>query len=245
MDSSLVEALSHAGLNTQQAATYVALLELGPAPASKVAQKTKINRSVTYQLLNELMQQGYVSKQSNTKVRQFIALNPQGIYESARAHFENLRFLLPLLRTLHASSSTDTTMQIVEGKEAVSRLFQAHDDVAERCFISSFSDMERIFPEEFKRWSRRTRELKRPTPTKFLLIDDKVGRAYAKTLQHLPSQEFRFFPLGTDFKMDVSILHDRLILVSFQPVCAVVVHSTLVADSAKSLFQLLWKQAKR
>ncbi len=244
MDASLIETLAHTGLNEKQAATYVALLELGTAPASKIAQRTNINRSVTYELLEELLASGHITEQPHTKVRQFTARDPQGIFESARAHFENLRFFLPVLRTLHASGHTHTTMQVFEGKEAVSRLFQAHDDASERCFISSFADMELLFPEEFTRWARRTAQVKHPTPTRFLLTDDAAGRAYAKSLDHIPNQEFRFFATGTSFKMDVSLIQDTIMIVSFDPICAVVIRSAAMAHSARTLFSLLWKQAK-
>jgi sugar-specific transcriptional regulator TrmB len=245
MDSSLVNTLSHRGLNKKQATTYLALLELGQAPASRIAQKTKINRSVTYQVLKELVELGHVKESEKTRVQNFIALDPQQLLESARANFENLRFLLPVLRGLHTSHKTGNAIQILEGKASISTFFQTLDTSDERCFISSFADMERAFPEELQRWARRSAQVKRPTPTKRLLTDDLAGRAYAKSCSSVPFQEFRFLPRRTEYCMDICITKNVVALVSFQPASAIVIKLPTIISSAKTLFYLLWKQAKR
>ncbi|MBP9762170.1 hypothetical protein KBD34_00980 [Patescibacteria group bacterium] len=244
IDLSLISALSQVGLDQKQAATYVALLELGQAPASRIAEKTCINRSVTYQILNELIAMGHVKEHEKTSVRRFIALDPQHLFESARANFENFRFLLPLLRNLHSSHEAGAAIQILEGKTAISTFFQTLDTQEARCFISSFSDMERVFPEELYRWNRRSARIKKPAPTKRLLADDEAGRAYAQSCASLPSQEFRFLPSRSHFNMDVCLTKNTLAFISFQPLSAVVIKLPAMIASAKTLFNLLWQQAK-
>lgn len=71
--------LEQIGLTINQATIYEILLERGPLTASKINRWARIDRSLVYVVLNELIALSLVVRNDNTKVATFSALSPQAL----------------------------------------------------------------------------------------------------------------------------------------------------------------------
>ncbi len=245
MDTSLTSSLQQIGFTSKQAKVYLALLELGESPVGKVADITKINRTVVYEVIEELTQLGFVTESSKHKVKRYNATPPQKIFHVARAHFENFKFLLPLFQALHNRGENKLRIEFYEGEEAIPHIFQTFDIGSERRFMASYSQIDAHFPHELKRWQRRIANLKQLTATKHLLADDKISRGFAKAANKHQNYEFRFLSPGVEFSMDLAIVDDTLAITNFKPLSIVVIRSAELARSAAILFDLAWKSARK
>lgn len=244
MDRTTLLSLIAIGFTDKQAKTYLALLELGEAPAGKIAERSGVNRTVTYENVKDLIRLGYVTESEKTNVKRYQAADPQKIFQSARANVENFKFMLPLLKALHHQGDKPR-IEFYEGKEAVVGIYQTFDTASSRRFMSSFSRMEQLFSHELKRWQERTVHIKAPSPTKYLLAEDEIARNFAQSIQQRSNQEARFFSKDSGFSMDFAIVDDVLAITSFDPIYIVVLYSKELAKSASTLFDLAWKTAKK
>ena len=62
-------ALKDAGLTDGEAKVYLALLELGSSTTGPIIHKSKIAKSIVYQILEKLMQKGLVSYVTKEKTK--------------------------------------------------------------------------------------------------------------------------------------------------------------------------------
>lgn len=245
MDPSLLLSLQHIGWTDKQAKTYLALLQLGEGPASKVAELADMNRSVVYETLAGLIEMGYVTESSRHKVKHYTAVGPQKILHAARAHFENFKFMLPLFQALHHRGEKKPRIEFYEDEEAMARLFQTFDTASDRRFMASYGQLEKHVPDELKRWQQRMKHLETLAPTKHLLVDDAAARAFARAAKLHTNFEFRYLPSGIDISMDLAIVDDIVALTNLDPLSTVVIHSKELARSAGILFDLAWMSARK
>lgn len=78
MDTSI---LKEAGLTDGEIKVYLALLELGSSTTGPIIDKSRIARSIIYQILEKLMQKGLVSVITKEKTKYFQAAEPNKILE--------------------------------------------------------------------------------------------------------------------------------------------------------------------
>ncbi|MBI4235724.1 hypothetical protein HY604_05500 [Candidatus Peregrinibacteria bacterium] len=75
----LRDQLCQIGFTESEAMVYLALLRLGPQPASIIAKRTSINRSIAYSVLDTLASKGVVSSYLKSGVLTFVASDPNAL----------------------------------------------------------------------------------------------------------------------------------------------------------------------
>ncbi len=99
-----MQSLKEAGLTEGEIKVYLALLELGSSTTGPIVERSKIARSIIYQILDRLMAKGLVSSITREKTRHFQAAEPTKILEyiDEREHqlLENRKHVESLLPSL-------------------------------------------------------------------------------------------------------------------------------------------------
>src|SRR3989344_1559343 len=111
-----ISTLKEAGLTEGEIKVYLALLELGSSTTGPIIDKSKISRSIIYQILEKLMQKGLVSSITKEKTRYFQAAEPikilEYVDEREKLFLENkkkIEELLPELISKQLSSKKSET----------------------------------------------------------------------------------------------------------------------------------------
>src|SRR3972149_2344557 len=76
-----ISSLREAGLTEGEIKVYLALLELGASTAGPIIEKSKVSRSIIYQLLDKLMEKGLVSYIVKEKTKHFQAAEPNRLFD--------------------------------------------------------------------------------------------------------------------------------------------------------------------
>lgn len=76
----LCRILENIGLNAKEAALYIAALNLGTAPMSRIAKQAKLNRTTAYQIFRELEKQGIMGSFRMRGGLRFAATSPVVLY---------------------------------------------------------------------------------------------------------------------------------------------------------------------
>ena len=114
-----LEKLKQIGLNDKESKVYLALLELGNSLVSEIAEKTKINRSLLYTILDNLIDKGIVTYMLKNNVRHYRAAEPSKILSMLREKEKIFQSILPDLLALHKPKIKKPVVEILEGKEGI------------------------------------------------------------------------------------------------------------------------------
>jgi len=237
VDKELVHVLKAVGFNDKEARGYLALLELGKATATEVARRAELKRSIMYYTLRHLEKRGFVHQEAEGKVQHFSASDPSRVLTNAHAATEELRFMLPLMRSLFNRGSDKPKIEYFEGKEATLTFYRTFYHKEDLRFLTSIHHLQKFIPEEVESWVTRYKK-KGYRGSKTFLADTEDDHRWAKKIAG--TEEIRILPPHFKLDMDFTIAEGILCITSFEPLFTVAIHSLPIADSAAQLFDLAW-----
>jgi predicted transcriptional regulator len=89
IDDKLIEGLTRIGLQKYQAQVYIASVVLGDASAYLIAKESNVPRSKVYEVLDSLVELGFMSKVPSDKGMLFKALPPENTIDNAITNIVN------------------------------------------------------------------------------------------------------------------------------------------------------------
>src|SRR3989344_4883068 len=96
----LNESLSKAGLTGNESRVYLQLLKLGEQKANNVAKKISMDRTLTYTVLNHLIEKGLVNYVIKEKKKYFGAADPSNLLNPLREKEAFVRDAIMKLKTI-------------------------------------------------------------------------------------------------------------------------------------------------
>lgn len=236
------ETLTGIGLNEKEADAYLSLLELGEGTCATIAEKAGLKRPTTYLVLRELAKRGFVLEFKRGKKTYFTAQDPKKFVSDAELRLNNLRELVPILRTLYKKENKPR-ITIYEGKEKIQKIY---DDVfitkGEILFISPLSLAYSAFPgifnlADYATYSENFR-------FRELMDDSPKSREYKKRVER-PFRTVKFMPKELNqFESEIAIFGDRVIINSIKDeYFSIGIESPHLARAFRSIYEVLWKNA--
>lgn len=160
LDPQITQKLKKTGLSDKEAVVYSALIQVGGAYPSTLAEITGLNRTTIYALLNSLAIKGLVSEIQKRKKIFFQAEHPRNVTRysqtritMAKREFEAAQDALPLLEGLFKQADNKPIVRFFEGREGVLQIFQDHITEAEPYEMLAFSntaDLLHFLTEDFR-----------------------------------------------------------------------------------------------
>ncbi|MCL5009224.1 MAG: hypothetical protein M1400_02685 [Patescibacteria group bacterium] len=240
----LSEVLTKIGLNEKEAKVYLALLELGPATAYRIAPKAGIKRSIAYVVLESLQARGLVSVVPQGERKLFVAGDPGKLLGELEQRKELYKRFLPNLEALYADSSRKEKPQVqfFEGREAVYSLYEKIYESKDVAFFSTIRDILSLFPDFPKKLNEKALEGR--VKVRELLTFGPSDLAYAKTMRHNVFFQQRFAEGIGEFFTDNCLFDGQVAFFAFDPfLYAVLVRSDGVYKSLKTLYEFAWTSA--
>lgn len=121
---SLQQTLQNIGLEEKEAKTYLALLGLGETTATKLAEKTNLDRTLMYQLTNKLIEKGLASFIIKNNVRYFSPAQPETILKDLEKKTKEIKQALPELKSKMHSMEHETKIEVFRGREGIITLMK-------------------------------------------------------------------------------------------------------------------------
>jgi predicted transcriptional regulator len=231
------------GLTENEVDVYLALLRLEDAGISKITNQTGLHRQVCYDVLDRLMEKGFVSYVLKNGKKHFNSLEPKKIIDLIDKRKEGLENILPVLMKMTSEKEKGVSVELVKGKSVLKTIY---------------NDIFRVM-----------RKTKKPmyamgiTENKFLDFDPVTINQHIRLLKKhrmkeylLSKQSAKYFFGGK--QSNYRLLPDHMfnpnpthvygnrvaIIIWGNPVYGILIKSKQMANAYKKYFKLLWGLGK-
>lgn len=236
--------LQEIGLNEKEASIYIALLQVDNASVIEIANKTKINRSTVYVVLEGLIKKGLVSEIPVGKKVHYRAESPERLetfVEGQRILLEErskkLKDIIPQIKGIQRASGERPVVKYFEGHESTLgnylSLFTSKDKGGVGYFLYNKDLIDEIFSQDEISSIGKIR-LGKGIVGQSLYTSKKVTRPSGEVSKRIKINGEKY-PLYCD----ISIYEDRMQIVTMgKSVSTVFIQSRDIVETFKSLFRL-------
>jgi len=247
MDS---KSLTSLGLDKNESAAYLAMLEFGPASVLQIAKKSGINRSMLYDILDSLISKGLVYKSIRGKKVRFVARQPEALQNLLAEKMEKLEKLMPSLKALSEKGEYKPAMTFHEGLKGIKQVYlgavhskekKLYAFVGVESLLSKTKVLEKFWDEKFK-----IERKKRNVFGQLLVPDNAAGRAFQKK----DNQNFRESRLVDaakyNFPAEVLMYDNIVAFISYtqHEEFAMAIESPAIAQTLKMAWQFMWEASE-
>lgn len=250
MQSMFEKYLQQIGLSEKEAEIYVALLQYDNASVNDLAQKTKVNRTTIYPVLETLAKKGLVSEIQIDKKTHYQAEPPERLetfIERQKVvldeNSKRLVDIIPQLKSIQRESGERPVVKYFEGREGIISSieeFYGTKDLGGTAYLIYPKDLiEEIFPEE-ERSKYRNKRLNRN-------IRSNVLYTYKKGILQSTADGERKKIDGDKYPIscDIIIYKDRVrINMLKKNLAGISITSPDFADTMQSLFRAIFDNLK-
>lgn len=244
--------LKSIGLNLKEAKVYLACLQLGEETVFNIAKKAEIKRPTTYLILQSLAEKGLVSLKRTKKATYYNPISPKRLVVMVRTKIKGLEEVLPQLEALYRERPQKPSIQIFEGKEGMTTIYQdvinsLEVDQEVLCY-SSLIQFKQTYERQMKDWLRATKNKK--YRIREIINEGEYEREYFERIKKNknPNHQIRVFPSVLNLIDNDNIIYDnKLAIFSFQQeeLFVIVIESNNIVKSYRNFFELAWRQAKK
>ncbi len=238
----------------QEAQLYVTLLQLGPQPASTVANHLNKNRITIYHALERMVQKRILESSLGRNVYVYSAKSPEILLQQLKdqknkvlnglnTEIETLSWLLPQLEQMEVQDAIRPQVQLFHGIEALKNIYQLSLDteVMYGYYQPWPADQDKALT-EIDNWHLQER-IKRKIPAKVIVSSTREGIDYANV--KIEMRECFVVPKEILPFDDVTIITDsRMLIFSLSELLGISIKSQYIANKQKAIFNLAWEGAK-
>ena len=239
--------LKEIGLSDTEIKVYLSLLKNGPCLASKIALDAGINRTLTYDRIQKLMEKGIASYAIRENRKYFTVISPKNLlnYIEEKKRLldlskDELNRIMPALESMKKSSE-GVVIEVFKGNEGVKTLLNQVIETGGRMrvFPVSGAFIEKI-PIFYRNYLNRSE--KAGIRRQLLVSEDKKDFSIVKTrlteVRYLP-KEFNV-PSSTWTYGDYTV-----IFIAAEEFTMIRIKSKVCSDMQNNFFESLWKIAKK
>lgn len=120
----LTDIIQQLWLSKSESKAYLAVLELGTSPVSRIARKIDERRENTYHILDALEKRGYIRQVIMNKVTHYTAISPEELLDIQQSKIKKLMWIMPELTALWSCGENKPKVSLFEWSEWLKFLYQ-------------------------------------------------------------------------------------------------------------------------
>jgi sugar-specific transcriptional regulator TrmB len=245
----LQEVLQKAGLNSKQAKIYLALLGLGKARASAIAQKANLKRPTVYVILEELINRGLANQIKSRGVTLFSAASPDKLIQDFKERSETLTKALPALEALCLTPENTgrPALELFEGEKDFEEIYldfiKSFKPDQEVLIFSSLAQIKKQFSHLVEAWHKKLQKTK--PQIREILTPSRLAEIYKAEIEKLdnPYHQIKLLPKELKPpKNEFLVYQDALLILNLKKeYWALKIKNPDIADSYRAMFKIIWK----
>lgn len=238
-----LDILTDLGMTRKEAKLYLACLEIGSGTVMKISRKSGISRGSTYDILEEMLDKGLVSKIHKDKHMLFTAVDPEVIQKRFQSNVRNFELAMPELTGLFHKHSRPR-VRYFEGIEGIKRVYE--DTLTATTDILNYANSKEIrihWPTYDNDYVKK--RIEKDIYLKGIAPDDNYGKkvkkedgASLRQTKLLPEKEYKF-------TNEINIYDNKVAITSFgNELVGVIIESKEISDTQRDIFKMAWAFAK-
>ncbi|MEA3515304.1 MAG: helix-turn-helix domain-containing protein [Nanoarchaeota archaeon] len=235
------EALKELNLSDKEVKAYLSLLMLGQSTVNTIARKANLNRVTTYDILEALLERGFVSYVIISGIKYFEAVQPSKFLDSLKEKQEKIEEVLPELEAIKASLTKKPHIEMFEEIKGLKSIFNdILKENKETWFIGDpkmLDTLQFYFPHFIKQ------KRKQGIFSKVITYDCPVMRKYRK---ESPERYLSMRYIKQKIGMTKIFYGDKVAFLTFREKnsIAILINNKDIADTERKLFEILWINSK-
>lgn len=240
-----IQELEKIGLADKKAKVYLAILALGRATIIQIAKRTLIKRTTVYDIVLDLMNQGFISEIKNGAKTLLIAEDPTTLVSSFESKLEEIKTIVPALSEIYFKSISKPALRFYEGISGIRHLMEESLKMKskEQYYWGAVGDLTKIFGDIYvKKYAKRrasrsiwsycltTNTTKTPN---FIVSDNKALRKVRRLSSNMIFN-------------GVLCIYDNKVMYISSPdeLFGFVIESNSFSSLIKTLFRSMWETAR-
>jgi len=218
---------------------YITLLELWKSWITSISKKSWIKRSTIYNYITPLLGKDFIKRSISWKRVLFIAENPNNLVKAFEERKNNFIKKLPLLEWIYNENHTNTNLEFYEWKNWIKKIYK-EISLSGQSVLAFFSPKKfyDIFSEEYDSYLSNLQR-KSWWEIKNLLKNDTFWKDHLKA--DFTSNNSKLLPESFDFDVDIIIIKNTIVMVSFEPLYVIKLKNKWLSDFHRNIFNYLWK----
>ncbi len=238
--------LKDIGLTDNEIWIYMELLRLGEALASELSDRTNVNRTLTYQILNNLLKRGLISYVIKNNIKYFKASHPSKLVDFLKEKEQNIQKLVPELMKLSKPKEKSYSVELYEGKEGLKTVLNDVVRSKPKEFLDMTSGMTTVVLHEHYMDNWEVKRIKAGIYARFLFNDTKIGKDRGKQVGKLRKTGVRYLPKGLMSPSHIYVYGNKVAIGLWEKEFpfAILIKSKEIAARFKEFFEWFWRLSK-
>ena len=238
------------GLSKNEAAVYLALLELGLSQSGPIIKATKLHRMLVYNALERLVDEGLVTIVHKKTIKLFQAADPASLLERTRRINDKAKSLVPELRRLQEAEGSAMTVRTLFGPEGLWTNLQDIVESAARQKEKTISIIGGAKDSGFyetigQRYKDYVALAQKLGVKKRLLAPAGFSDEFKKKFSGEKGTKMKTLPTGLTAPSYTRITKDMVSIETYYPTVLVIqIRNPIIAASYLDSFELLWDSTK-
>lgn len=244
MTKEIKKSLSELGFNENETRVYIALTQLGEAPASQIAKKADLPRTTTISILNKLASECFLTLHQFKGTAYYWIESPQALVGKFETKIKIANDLNQQLADLYHSENHFPGAQVFDTKTSIRNFIEKTiSTLPKKSLIytidtPSEGNYAKIFSDKIENTFLKIKNEK-SISTKTLVPFGNIKTIDPKKLA-LQNIELKELPQNINFKASLWLIDNLLVFFSGNPPFIVAVKHPLIVSSFKSLYSFFW-----
>lgn len=241
IEQSLVE---NVGFSAKKAKTYLALLSLGEARAADIANKAGLKRTTVYNILPELMRDGFIKSTTQKGRKYFFVDETNELVDRAHERLNSIKNIMPELDALQSLTASDHSITHYEGLGGLREMYGTLlENTSPRdivlTYISSDS-FEKNVPSDLLDFYVKKRLTKKVRTRLITESNEYMSEWFQKvptTLREIRHADKKYF----SFAGELRIVGPKIFFITYEKdFYGVVVENKELSTMFRNMFNLIW-----
>ena len=232
------EKLQQAGLTGNESKVYLELVKKGELTANQLAKNLSLDRTLTYTLLNHLIEKGQVSYIIKEKKKFFSATEPDSLLNQIKSKEILIKDLITDLTKIRKEPQQEAEIKILEGKEGIRTLFQTFIKEKSKSFVS-FGATGRAYDLLYEAPAIAKEFLKQKISGKIIL-----GKKHKEhEFTQFKNLEIRNLDIKSEASTTIFGDYVSIHMIKDKPL-VILIKNKDIAESYRNYFNWMWEKAK-
>lgn len=248
MDKVIIKSLQTLDLTPKEIKFFLACFTIGPASINEVTKESKLERSTSYLIAEDLIAKGFIKEDLKSYKKIIYTVEPKDLLRMVAAKQRSLRRQeleleenLPELQSLYQASEIRPKVKVFEGNNGLLSVWKDILSAKSEILLWTNQQTENLFFNEELHQKFINERTKKGIPIRVLAVKNKNGEALAKA-DNKSLRQTKLLPKGYEFRTETYIYDSKVAILDYnKDIIGVILESGPISFSQKTIFELTWK----